>query len=153
MGEALLAASWHPLGAWSLGLRAALPISPAPIVDPSEGTADTRATLLGAEVAWAIGSDSWVFQPDLALGGGAALLRFDGSPTGRYVGTAVDIWTGLIHGRAGLAVRLARSWRLSADATLGASLPEAGVNFAKTPEAIWGRPFFLGSLALEFRTW
>ncbi len=144
-----LAGAWHPVAAWSVGLFGQLPVLSSTLTGPG-GSAQVGATLLGVEVARALGQSSWKVHPDVGLGAGAVSLHLVGTaaaPSG--VTPSVDAWMAEAQVRGGIAVPIASEWRLRADATLALAFPEADVDFGKVRVATWGRPIATGALSVE----
>jgi len=148
MGDVTVAAAWHPVASWSVGILAQLPTLSATLVVPG-GTAQAEATLLGAEVAHALGRESWVLRPDVAIGAAAVSLHL-GSPSTSDAGASANAWMAAALARAGLNLGFARDWRLRADATLGVAFPEEVLTFAGSKVPAWGRPIVTGGALIEF---
>jgi hypothetical protein len=149
IGDVSLAATWHPVAAWSIGLFGQLPVLSATLTGP-RGRAQVGATLLGAEVAHVLGRSSWRIHPDVALGAGVVSLHLAGtaaSPSG--AAPTVDAWMAAALARGGVAVEIAREWRLRADAILGLVFPQAEVVSEQVQLATWGRPIATGAVSVE----
>jgi hypothetical protein len=144
-----LAAALHPVARWSFGVVANLPVASASVGAPPDGSASVSATTLGGELAYALGRDSWLFHPDVAVGAAAVLLRLDGTAAQASRSASTDVWMAAPLVRGGLAFALTSDWRLRADATLGFTIPEGVVDLAGHPIGTWGRPMFAGGASLE----
>jgi hypothetical protein len=150
MGDVSLAASWHPVRTWSVGVFAQVPTLTANVAG-SGATAQVGATLLGAEVAHVLGPESWKVHPDVALGAGAASLHLAGDTTSTSgAAPSADLWMAAAVARLGLNYAFASEWRLRADATLAFAFPDAAVDFSKVQAATWGRPLGTLGASLEF---
>jgi hypothetical protein len=152
MADVSLATAWHPAAGWAIGAFAQLPVLSATLVGPG-AMPQVGATLLGAEVAHAVGHESWKVHPDVGLGAGAILLHLEGAATSTSPSAAIpsaDAWMAAAVARGGLAVAVARDWRLRADAMVGVAFPEAEIEFGRVQVATWGRPFLTGGASIEF---
>jgi hypothetical protein len=150
MGDVSVAASWHPVRAWSVGVFAQVPTLTATVAG-SGSTVQVGATLLGAEVAHVLGPESWRVHPDIALGAAAASLHLAGAAASTAdAAPSADLWMAAAVGRFGLNFALASEWRVRADATLAFAFPDAAVDFSKVQAATWGRPFGTLGASLEF---
>jgi glucose uptake protein GlcU len=150
IGDVSLVMAWHPVAAWSIGVRAELPILSASLVSP-RGSAQAGATLLDVEIARVLGRESWRVHPDVALGVGAASLHIVGvTASAADLAPTADVWMAAAMARAGLTVAIASEWRLRADASLGVTLPEAAVDLSGLRVATWGDPFAMAGASIEF---
>lgn len=150
MGDVSLAASWHPVRAWSIGVFGQVPTLTADVVGSGE-TDQVGATLVGAEVAHVLGLESWRLHPEVGLGAAAASLHLSGSAASASAPPpSADLWMAAAVARFGLNFALASEWRLRADATLAFAFPDAAVDFSGVRAATWGRPLGTLGASLEF---
>jgi hypothetical protein len=151
MGDVSVAASWHPVRTWSVGVFAEVPTLTANVTG-SGATDQVGATLVGAEVARVLGSESWRVHPEVALGAAAANFHLTGAAAASASEGApsADLWMAAAVARFGLNYTLASEWRLRADATLAFAFPDAAVDFSKVEVATWGRPLGTLGASLEF---
>lgn len=150
MGDVSLAASWHPVRAWSVGVFAQVPTLTANVTG-SGATDQVGATLVGAEVARVLGAESWRVHPEVALGAAAANLHLTGAAASASEGPpSEDLWMAAAVARFGLNYAFASEWRVRADATLAFAFPDAAVDFSKVQAATWGRPLGTLGASLEF---
>jgi hypothetical protein len=111
-----------------------------------------------AEIAWYLAGVSFGFSP----GDPAAPIRFrssagawigwmslTGQPVPPYVNTPAEFVSVIPHLDAGLRLSLTPSVALAPGLSLGVSAPAASIRFAGREVATWGRPLWMGSLAVE----
>ncbi len=122
----------------------------------------TRTTLRGSEgqasIAWYVAGVSLGFSP----GNPAAPVRFRssagawlgsmslaGQAVAPYVNTPTEFVSVIPHLDEGLHFSLTPTLGLVAGVSIGVSAPGASIRFAGREVATWGRPLWIGSLALE----
>jgi hypothetical protein len=123
----------------------------------------TRAELQGPEgqanVGWYMAGVSAGFfasDPTAAIrfrsGAGVwvSWMSLSGQAAASYVNTGADLVTAIPHIDAGLHASMTPNLGLAAGISMGISVPEASIRFAGREVATWGRPLWIGGLALEF---
>jgi hypothetical protein len=78
-----------------------------------------------------------------------SVMSLAGQAAAPYVNTSTDFVSVIPHLDAGLHFSLTPNLGLAASLSMGVSAPEASVRFAGREVATWGRPLWLGGLALE----
>ena len=111
-----------------------------------------------ANVAWYVAGVSFGFcasDPAAPVrfrsGAGVWLgwLNVSGQAAPPYVNTHADVVSIIPHLDAGLSFSLTRVVSISTGVSLGISAPPASIRFAGREVATWGRPLWMGGLALE----
>jgi hypothetical protein len=111
-----------------------------------------------AEVAWYLAGASLGFSPGdpgapvrfrSSAGAWIGWMNLTGLPVAPYVNTPAEFVSVIPHLDAGVRFSLTPSLALAAGGSLGVSAPGASIRFAGREVATWGRPLWIGSLALE----
>lgn len=121
-----------------------------------------RATLRGPEgqasIAWYVAGVSLGFSPGnpaapvrvrSSVGAWLGWMSLAGQAVAPYVDTPTEFVSVIPHLDEGLHVSLTPTLGLAAGVSIGVSAPGASIRFAGREVATWGRPLWLGSLALE----
>ena len=137
--------SWGKV--WSVSALALFPLSRQSIA-AGEGEARISTTVVGGtlEAEWS----DWSFGGIRSgLGAGASFSSMSGRATSGYQGTddTVNAFAALL--RNSFHVNLGKQLRLRTAVLLGLTFPEVRVAFGDREVASWGRPFGVGSIALE----
>jgi hypothetical protein len=121
-----------------------------------------RATLRGPEgeasIAWYLAGVSLGFSPGnpaapvrlrSSAGAWLGLMSLAGQAVAPFVNTPTEFVSVIPHLDEGLRFSLTPTLGLVANVSIGVSEPGASIRFAGREVATWGRPLWIGSLALE----
>lgn len=116
----------------------------------AEGQFDARAGWagLGPRVAW--GRPRGRVQGAVAVTGGPALFAVRGTAVPPFQGLRDLVVVAMIEAVASMDVALSSHVRLGVEGSAGVGLPVPAVIVASHRAAHWGRPLFLGTLALAY---
>jgi len=114
-----------------------------------EGEASVTWYLTGLSLGFWATDPTAPFRLRAGAGGWLALMSLTGQAVTPYVNTRADFVSVIPHLDVGLRYSLTRRLGLDLGLSGGLSAPGASIQFAGREVATWGRPLWVGNLALE----
>jgi hypothetical protein len=147
--DVLFCLRWMPWPSVVLRPLVMIPVL-SPSVSAAEGSAAVTTWVSGARVDWRVTREDDPWEASVGAGAAAAWIGTKGSANPPYVDSSGNQATAVpflaAHGARALG---SPHLRLGVDGTLGAALPEVGIEFAGRTVATWGRPLAGLAVLLE----
>jgi hypothetical protein len=118
-------------------------------VEGPEGKASVGWYLAGLSLGFCASDPAAPVRFRSGAGAWLSLMTLSGQASLPYVGMSANVASVIPHLDEGLHISITPNVSLAADLSLGVSLPEASIQFAGRQVATWGRPLWIGGLALE----
>jgi hypothetical protein len=115
-----------------------------------EGQASLGWYIAGLSLGFCASDPAAPIRFQSGAGAWLSLMTLSGQATAPYVSSNATVASVIPHVDASLHISLTASLGLMAGLSMGVSLPEESVRFAGRQVATWGRPLWMGGLALEF---
>ena len=148
MGYLDLSVRWRIAARFDVSVDGALTPTRAKLQGP-EGQANVGWYLAGVSAGFCASDPTAPIRFRSGAGVWVSWMSLSGQAAAPYVNTRADLVSAIPHVDAALHFSMTANLGLAAGLSMGVSVPEASIRFAGREVATWGRPLWMGGLAIE----